>query len=256
MREDGIPWISEPTRRDSGSPTPPEQVLCPAVGQNVALTPHLATAGSVSLCTPTLTMTPCPPPSGHARSVSVSAVPLCDGPDSGDYFPFSRMGRIHSSAATPPITPPSKRRGQLKAPRTPPPPSRTRLAQLLPNITLTRSKSHESQLANRIEEPNSKYVLNKTTLCLWCVCVRARVRACAHVCVYASLSECVSVCIRSVMWCGYVFPRKPPHLHSCLTSCFCNRMPCSVLEDGVVCGMLNVTDSAASCNSSPSLWCA
>ncbi|XP_062407769.1 kinase suppressor of Ras 1-like isoform X2 [Sardina pilchardus] len=157
LREDGIPWISEPTRQDGGSPTPSEQVLCPPAGPNVALTPHSAAPGAVSPCTPTLTMTPCPPPSGHARSVSVSAVPLCDGQDGqGDYFPFSRMGRIHSSAATPPITPPSKRRCQLKTPHTPPPPSRNRLAQLLPNITLTRSKSHESQLANRIEEPTSK----------------------------------------------------------------------------------------------------
>lgn len=34
---------------------------------------------------------------------------------------------------------------------TPPPPAR-KLFQLFPNITLTRSKSQESQLANRIEE--------------------------------------------------------------------------------------------------------
>ncbi|CAG02994.1 unnamed protein product, partial [Tetraodon nigroviridis] len=53
---------------------------------------------------------------------------------------------------TPPITPPSKRRHRLKPPCTPPPPSR-KVLHLLPNITLTRSKSHESQLGNRIEDP-------------------------------------------------------------------------------------------------------
>uniref|UniRef100_A0AAQ5ZAR5 Kinase suppressor of ras 1b n=1 Tax=Amphiprion ocellaris TaxID=80972 RepID=A0AAQ5ZAR5_AMPOC len=38
-----------------------------------------------------------------------------------------------------------------------PPPSR-KLLHLFPNIALTRSKSHESQLANRIEDPTSKWV--------------------------------------------------------------------------------------------------
>ncbi|KAL2095726.1 hypothetical protein ACEWY4_007874 [Coilia grayii] len=155
LREDGIPWIAEPTQRESSSPTPAEQPPCPTTtGQTVSLTPHPATRGPVSPGTPTLVMTPCNPPAGHVRSVSVSTLPSCDS--QGDLFPFLRMGRIHSSAATPPVTPPSQRKGQLKHPRTPPPPSRRLLAQLLPSITLTRSKSHESQLANRIEEPTSK----------------------------------------------------------------------------------------------------
>uniref|UniRef100_A0A4W5L1C3 non-specific serine/threonine protein kinase n=1 Tax=Hucho hucho TaxID=62062 RepID=A0A4W5L1C3_9TELE len=66
-----------------------------------------------------------------------------------DPFPLSaaRQGRLHGHTSTPPLTPPSKRRHRLKPPCTPPPPSR-KVLHLLPNITLTRSKSHESQLGN------------------------------------------------------------------------------------------------------------
>ncbi|NWS96920.1 KSR1 Kinase, partial [Mionectes macconnelli] len=60
--------------------------------------------------------------------------------------------RTHSITVTPPATPQPKRRHKLKPPRTPPPPCR-KVFQLLPNFpTLTRSKSHESQLGNRIDE--------------------------------------------------------------------------------------------------------
>ncbi|NXL26002.1 KSR1 Kinase, partial [Setophaga kirtlandii] len=55
-------------------------------------------------------------------------------------------------APTPPATPQPRRRHRLKPPRTPPPPCR-KVFQLLPNFpALTRSKSHESQLGNRIDE--------------------------------------------------------------------------------------------------------
>ncbi|EQB78372.1 kinase suppressor of Ras 1 [Camelus ferus] len=56
------------------------------------------------------------------------------------------------SFITPPTTPQLRRHAKLKPPRTPPPPSR-KVFQLLPSFpTLTRSKSHESQLGNRIDE--------------------------------------------------------------------------------------------------------
>ncbi|XP_015277405.1 PREDICTED: kinase suppressor of Ras 1 isoform X2 [Gekko japonicus] len=100
------------------------------------------------------------------RSVSVSTVPSSDNPPSSQgplvsvdnplesfAFPTHCGGRNlrtpHSITVTPPTTPQLKRR---KPPRTPPPPSR-KVFQLLPNFpTLTRSKSHESQLGNRIDE--------------------------------------------------------------------------------------------------------
>ncbi|KAF7244324.1 Kinase suppressor of Ras 1 [Varanus komodoensis] len=106
------------------------------------------------------------------RSVSVSAIlssdtlPLGQGPPSStesllESFAFpTPCGRRnlrtpHSITITPPATPQLKRG---KPPRTPPPPSR-KVFQLLPNFsTLTRSKSHESQLGNRIDEvPPAKF---------------------------------------------------------------------------------------------------
>ncbi|NWU16352.1 KSR1 Kinase, partial [Cephalopterus ornatus] len=70
--------------------------------------------------------------------------------------------RTHSITITPPATPQAKRRHKLKPPRTPPPPCR-KVFQLLPNFpTLTRSKSHESQLGNRIDEvPPIKFELSQ-----------------------------------------------------------------------------------------------
>ncbi|KAL6465237.1 hypothetical protein MHYP_G00253700 [Metynnis hypsauchen] len=53
---------------------------------------------------------------------------------------------------TPPGTPPIRRRNRLKAPGTPPPSSR-KLIHLLPGFTaLHRSKSHEFQLGNRVDD--------------------------------------------------------------------------------------------------------
>lgn len=71
----------------------------------------------------------------HGRSISISVVPCSD-----------------SSAEESPLSSRTPRWRPTKASHTPPPPSR-KLLQLLPNIVLTRSKSQESQLANRIEEP-------------------------------------------------------------------------------------------------------
>ncbi|NXD78439.1 KSR1 Kinase, partial [Halcyon senegalensis] len=107
--------------------------------------------------------------SQQARSASVSTIPSADSLTSShgpsiyaenllDPFAFpAHSGRLtprtpHSITVTPPTTPQAKRRHKLKPPRTPPPPCR-KVFQLLPNFpTLTRSKSHESQLGNRIDE--------------------------------------------------------------------------------------------------------
>uniref|UniRef100_A0A8C8GXC2 non-specific serine/threonine protein kinase n=1 Tax=Oncorhynchus tshawytscha TaxID=74940 RepID=A0A8C8GXC2_ONCTS len=93
----------------------------------------------------TLTCGPILSPHTHARSVSVTVVPCVDDKghkvytgDMTDTFPSSPL--LLSNF------PPSKRRTK-HPPRAPPPPSRM-LLQLPFNITLTRSKSHESQLAN------------------------------------------------------------------------------------------------------------
>lgn len=81
---------------------------------------------------------PSQPGAPHGRSISISVVPCSD----------NRRPEEVTDAFTPE---PSKMR-MAKSSHTPPPPSR-KLLQLFPNIVLTRSKSQESQLANRIEEP-------------------------------------------------------------------------------------------------------
>ncbi|KAA8594361.1 hypothetical protein FQN60_005195, partial [Etheostoma spectabile] len=82
--------------------------------------------------------TPLPPTSTHGRSISISVLPCSDGAFTLEPSP-------------PPATQASKTRTTMPS-HTPPQPSR-KLLHLLPNIALTRSKSQESQLANRIEEP-------------------------------------------------------------------------------------------------------
>uniref|UniRef100_A0A1A8F6V2 non-specific serine/threonine protein kinase n=1 Tax=Nothobranchius korthausae TaxID=1143690 RepID=A0A1A8F6V2_9TELE len=63
---------------------------------------------------------------------------------------------------TPPGTPPVRRRNKVKAPGTPPPPSR-KLIYLLPGFTaLHRSKSHEFQLGNRLEDTQTPKAKKKT----------------------------------------------------------------------------------------------
>ncbi|XP_027607465.1 kinase suppressor of Ras 1 isoform X2 [Pipra filicauda] len=92
-------------------------------------------------------------PSVHTETLLEPLVP----PAQGRLAP-----RTHSITITPPATPQAKRRHKLKPPRTPPPPCR-KVFQLLPNFpTLTRSKSHESQLGNRIDEvPPIKFELSQ-----------------------------------------------------------------------------------------------
>lgn len=157
LREDGNSWLSEHMRRDSGSLLTADQLA------NVG-TPFRPHSPSPLARPATVQSTPSTPCAifPHPRSGSVSAVPTPEALASyihhesplTDPFPMSvaRGARLHGHTSTPPITPPSKRRHRLKPPCTPPPPSR-KVLHLLPNITLTRSKSHESQLGNRIEDP-------------------------------------------------------------------------------------------------------
>lgn len=94
--------------------------------------------------------TPLQPTSTHGRSISISVVPCSD-----DQRPYISAEEMTDAFSLEPSTPPATRASKTRAARpshTPPPPSR-KLLQLLPNIALMRSKSHESQLANRIEEP-------------------------------------------------------------------------------------------------------
>lgn len=157
LRDDSGPWLSEPTRRDSGSLLTADQLT----NLGAPLRPHSPSPLARPSAIHSTPSTPCAT-FPHPRSGSVSAAPTPEALASyisgesphTDPFPMSlaRTARLHGHTSTPPITPPSKRRHRLKPPCTPPPPSR-KVLHLLPNIALTRSKSHESQLGNRIEDP-------------------------------------------------------------------------------------------------------
>ncbi|XP_051540217.1 kinase suppressor of Ras 2-like isoform X3 [Myxocyprinus asiaticus] len=162
FKEDSCCWFSEPTRRDSGGLTPVDQI--PLLGGS--LRPHSPSPLARPPTTPSTPLTSCPYPRyilspgevhishGYAESLT----------DPSPYY-TSRPVRLHGHTSTPPITPPSRRRQRLKPPCTPPPPSR-KVLHLLPNITLTRSKSQESQLGNRIEDTPTNKCVKKNKLLL------------------------------------------------------------------------------------------
>ncbi|XP_045559838.1 kinase suppressor of Ras 1 isoform X1 [Salmo salar] len=129
IREDTGTLISESPRRDSNTLSPPDsRPSTPAtLPRGPILSPHT-----------------------HARSVSVTVVP-CEDDKGHQVYTGDMTDTFPSSPLLLSNFPPSQRRTK-HPPRAPPPPSRM-LLQLPFNITLTRSKSHESQLANRIEEP-------------------------------------------------------------------------------------------------------
>ncbi|XP_073685494.1 kinase suppressor of Ras 1 [Garra rufa] len=165
FKEDSGCWFSEPMRRDSGGLTPVDQI--PLLGGSMR--PHSPSPLARPMTTPSTPSTPlttCPYPRyilspGEAHIYHGYAESLTDP---SPYY-TSRPVRLHGHTSTPPITPPSRRRHRLKPPCTPPPPSR-KVLHLLPNITMTRSKSHESQLGHRIEDTPTNKCVKKNKLFL------------------------------------------------------------------------------------------
>ncbi|XP_051973124.1 kinase suppressor of Ras 1 isoform X1 [Xyrauchen texanus] len=162
FKEDSGCWFSEPTRRDSGGLTPVDQI--PLLGGS--LRPH---SPSPLVRPPTMPSTPLTTCLYPRYILSPGEIHISHGyaeslTDPSPYY-TSRPVRLHGHTSTPPITPPSRRRHRLKPPCTPPPPSRKVLL-LLPNITMTRSKSHESQLGNRIEDTPTNKCVKKNKLFL------------------------------------------------------------------------------------------
>ncbi|OWK54748.1 Kinase suppressor of Ras 1 [Lonchura striata] len=151
---DDVP-MALPERRDSSCSQP-----------DPAWSPSAAAKGSQQQ--PRSVSAPCEPNPSHGPGPSAETLlePLVLPAAGG------RPRTPHSITVTPPATPQPKRRHRLKPPRTPPPPCR-KVFQLLPNFpTLTRSKSHESQLGNRIDEvPPIKFdVLAEMKCLLWALC--------------------------------------------------------------------------------------
>ncbi|XP_071430956.1 kinase suppressor of Ras 1 [Pithys albifrons albifrons] len=155
LKDDVLVALPE-ARRDSSSSQPDPCAALPVPRGSTSSSSHSQQPRSVSVST-----APPSDPLASSHGPSVYAENLLD--------PFSlpahggRLApRTHSITITPPATPQAKRRHKLKPPRTPPPPCR-KVFQLLPNFpTLTRSKSHESQLGNRIDEvPPIKFELSQ-----------------------------------------------------------------------------------------------
>ncbi|XP_008274586.1 kinase suppressor of Ras 1-like isoform X2 [Stegastes partitus] len=103
---------------------------------------------------------PVQPTSTHGRSISISVVPCTD-----DQRPNILPEEMTDAFSLEPSSPLASRASKTLTakPSHTPPPSR-KLLHLLPNIALTRSKSHESQLANRIEDPSTQKACKKNKL--------------------------------------------------------------------------------------------
>ncbi|XP_024910984.1 kinase suppressor of Ras 1-like, partial [Cynoglossus semilaevis] len=95
------------------------------------------------------------PTGPRGPSISISVAP-CSHNHRLYVSPDDTPDVFTQESNSPPSTQTSKTRSNRTSHSSPPPPRK--LLQLFPNLTMTRSKSHESQLANRIEEPTS----NKT----------------------------------------------------------------------------------------------
>ncbi|XP_056593314.1 kinase suppressor of Ras 1 isoform X1 [Triplophysa dalaica] len=162
FKEDSPCWFSEPTRRDSGGLTPVDQI--PLLGGPIrshspsplARPPNTPSTPLGTCLYPRYILSPGEVHISHGYAESLT--------DPSPYY-TSRPVRLHGHTSTPPITPPSRRRHRLKPPCTPPPPSR-KVLHLLPNISMTRSKSHESQLGHRIEDTPTNKCVKKNKLFL------------------------------------------------------------------------------------------
>ncbi|XP_029699981.1 kinase suppressor of Ras 1-like [Takifugu rubripes] len=92
----------------------------------------------------------CSPPqpaASHGRSISISVVPCSDARRPDDSAEGADVEPSAPLYVRTPKAPPTKSSHT--------PPTARKLLQLFPNITMMRSKSQESQLAHRIEEPGT-----------------------------------------------------------------------------------------------------
>lgn len=139
------PWI-----RTRLSQSPRVQSKCPQHFCHTSPTPGAPVYTHVDRLTVDAYQSLCPPPpleSGH-RSLPPS-------PRQRHVVRTPPRTPNIVTTVTPPGTPPMRRKNKLKPPGTPPPSSR-KLIHLIPGFTaLHRSKSHEFQLGNRVDEANT-----------------------------------------------------------------------------------------------------
>ncbi|XP_047191329.1 kinase suppressor of Ras 1-like isoform X2 [Scophthalmus maximus] len=101
---------------------------------------------------------PVRPTSTRGPSISISVAPC--SVDQRPCAPADESADVFTLEASPPHATQTPKMRSAKPSHTTPPSSR-KLLQLLPNIAMKRSKSQESQLANRIEEPASHWTCKK-----------------------------------------------------------------------------------------------
>ncbi|XP_032742177.1 kinase suppressor of Ras 2 [Rattus rattus] len=146
------PWI-----RTRLSQSPRVQSKCPQHFCHTSPTPGAPVYTHVDRLTVDAYQSLCPPPpleSGH-RSLPPS-------PRQRHVVRTPPRTPNIVTTVTPPGTPPMRRKNKLKPPGTPPPSSR-KLIHLIPGFTaLHRSKSHEFQLGNRVDEANTPKAKKKS----------------------------------------------------------------------------------------------
>lgn len=160
-----IQWPTTEPGQESNPACPPEP--SPWIRTRLSQSPRVQTKCPQHFC-PT-SPTPGTPVYTHVDRLTVDAYPsLCPPPplESGHRSlpPSPRQRHVVRTpprtpnivtTVTPPGTPPMRRKNKLKPPGTPPPSSR-KLIHLIPGFTaLHRSKSHEFQLGNRVDEANT-----------------------------------------------------------------------------------------------------
>ncbi|XP_029389315.1 kinase suppressor of Ras 2 isoform X2 [Mus pahari] len=168
-----IQWPTTEPGQESNPVCPPEP--SPWIRTRLSQSPRVQTKCPQHFC-PT-SPTPGTPVYTQVDRLTVDAYPnLCPPPpplESGHRSlpPSPRQRHVVRTpprtpnivtTVTPPGTPPMRRKNKLKPPGTPPPSSR-KLIHLIPGFTaLHRSKSHEFQLGNRVDEANTPKAKKKS----------------------------------------------------------------------------------------------
>ncbi|XP_076778693.1 kinase suppressor of Ras 2 isoform X2 [Arvicanthis niloticus] len=167
-----IQWPTTEPGQESNPVCPQEP--SPWIRTRLSQSPRVQTKCPQHFC-PT-SPTPGTPVYTHVDRLTVDAYPsLCPPPplESGHRSlpPSPRQRHVVRTpprtpnivtTVTPPGTPPMRRKNKLKPPGTPPPSSR-KLIHLIPGFTaLHRSKSHEFQLGNRVDEANTPKAKKKS----------------------------------------------------------------------------------------------
>ncbi|XP_012975236.1 kinase suppressor of Ras 2 isoform X2 [Mesocricetus auratus] len=167
-----IQWPTTEPGQDSNPVCPPES--SPWIRTHLSQSPRVQSKCVQPLCH--TSPTPGAPVYTHVDRLTVDAYQsLCPPPplESGHRSLPPSPRQRHAvrtpprtpnivTTVTPPGTPPMRRKNKLKPPGTPPPSSR-KLIHLIPGFTaLHRSKSHEFQLGNRVDEANTPKAKKKS----------------------------------------------------------------------------------------------